>query len=187
MRRSALIGYVVSATPSTLFEYTGTPESTGIINTTVDCTRRWELSADVQAAENKTLYDTYNPWFVLAENNVTPQLNIRNMSFGIKIYKIADEITLALDANYRLIYRVAVTFRFSALTDINTVNKSGVINLEYAHIDCYGKDTTNNTNTKMLGSYDFDVTGKMVKVSLVDMYIKLNKLFLYNSLIVKYL
>lgn len=187
MRRNILIGYVAANKRSESFEYTGIPESSGIIDTVVDCTKPWELSSDVQAAENKTLYDTYNSWFVLAENNVTSQLDIRNMMDGIKIYNRGDEITLALSANYRLIYRVVVTFRFSALTDINTVNKSGVINLEYAHIDCYGKDTTNNTNTKLLGSYDFDVTDKKVKVNLVDMHIKLCKLFLYNSLIVKYL
>lgn len=188
MRRNILIGYVAANKQSESFEYTGIPESSGIIDTVVDCTKPWELSSDAQAAENKILYDTYNPWFVLAENNVTSQLSIRNMRYGIKIYKRSDEIMLALSANYMLIYRVVVTFRFSALTDINTVNNSGVINLEYAHINCYGKEKqTDNTYTKLLGSYDFDVTDKKVEVNLVDMHIKLNKLFLYNSLIVKYL
>lgn len=186
MRRNVLIGYVAAQNTSESFEYTGTPESSGVIDTVVDCTKPWELSADVQAVGGKTMYDTYNAWFGLAENNVTSQLMIRNMRDCVKIYKIGDEITLSLSANYRLIYRIVATFRFSALTDINSVNKAGNINLEYAHIDCYGY-TENDGYTKLLGSYDFDVTGKKIEVNLVDMHIYLNKLFLYNSLTVKYL
>lgn len=183
MRRSALIRYASLGGDSSLFEYTGTPEKTGVTATKLDYTRPWELSIDVQAAASgKTLYDTYNPYFDLAENNTTSQLYIRNMTSTIDIYRSGEEIQLSVGASYRMIYRMVATFGFSALTDINEVNRQGYFNLEYARVKLYNKNLVS-----VVGDYDYDVTDKRILVNMVDMYIKLNSSFLYNSLVVKYL
>lgn len=183
MRRDFLIKHVYAEDNGNLFEYAGTPDTTGVTTTKLDYTRPWELSIDVQAASaDKSLYDTYNAYFGLAANNVTSQLSIRNMTSSINIYRTGEEIMLNVGAYYKTVYRIVATFGFSALTDINEVNRQGYFNLEYARVKLYNKNLTS-----VEGDYDYDVTDKKILVNMVDMYIKLNSSFLYNSLVVKYL